>query len=207
MTMNLLEFDSLSVGYGRKHVLTEVSGEISEGEWVHLWGKNGSGKTSLLQVLASFHRPLAGEVVWNGNDIQRHVEDYRQQIRYFGHEVSLFERLTVKDNWEIFAGLFNIQGTSPRSFTGEISPHSLVHELSRGQKRRVELASLIASPRNLVILDEPFASLDDQAVDSLRDNLDGISDDGGIVLTASPETIDGPDRTWQVKNEKLTKLQ
>lgn len=205
--MNRLEFTNLCVGYGRKEILREISGEINGGEWVHLWGKNGSGKTSLLQVLASFHPPQSGRIFWNGNDVRANVQKYRQNIRFFGHEVALFERLTVKDNWELFAGLFDIKGSSPRTFTGEISPHSLVHELSRGQKRRVELASLIASPKEFVILDEPFASLDDQAVDSLRDNLKGIRDDGGIVLSASPETIDGPDRTWQVKNRKLTKLQ
>ncbi|MFB6226745.1 MAG: heme ABC exporter ATP-binding protein CcmA [bacterium] len=205
--MNLLEFSSLTVGYDRKSVLNEVEGEISSGEWVHLWGRNGSGKTSLLQVLASFHQPLEGEVLWNGTKVRTNLERYRRNIRYFGHEVALFERLTVRDNWELFGGLFNIQGTSPRSFTGEISPSSLVQDLSRGQKRRVELASLIASPRDLVILDEPFASLDEQAIDSLRDNLQGIREDGGIVVTASPESIDGPDRTWQVKNKTLTKLQ
>lgn len=204
---NRLEFTDLDVGYGRQSILKDISGEIVQGEWVHLWGNNGSGKTSLLQVLACLHTPLNGEVTWNGHDIQKNMEKYRRKLRYFGHEVALFERLTVQDNWELFAGLFNIQGTSPRTFTGEISPRSEVHELSRGQKRRVELASLIASPRDLVILDEPFASLDEQAVDSLRDNLKGIQDDGGIVLSASPEPIDGPDRTWQVKNKKLTKLQ
>lgn len=205
--MSQLEFRNLDVGYGRKYILNDISGEIHSGDWVHLWGKNGSGKTSLLKVLASFHRPLGGEVLWKGNDIRQCRDQYRQLIRYFGHEVALYERLTVRDNWEIFVGLFDIQGTSPRTFTGEISPESRVHELSRGQKRRVELASLIASPREIVILDEPFVSLDDQAVDSLRENLHGIRDAGSIVLTASPETIDGPNRTWQVKNKTLTKLQ
>jgi heme ABC exporter ATP-binding subunit CcmA len=205
--MNRLRFDALDVGYGRKTILESISGELTSGDWVHLFGRNGSGKTSLLQVLASFHYPIGGSVLWNGNDIHRNKQTYRSNIRYFGHEVSLYERLTVRDNWELFSGLFDLHGTAPRSFTEHIEPETPVEQLSRGQKRRVELASLIASPRELLIFDEPLASLDQEAVDSLIENLESIREDDGIILTASPEPLEHAQENWKVAGTDLVKVQ
>jgi heme exporter protein A len=82
-----------------------------------------------------------------------------------------------------------------------------VKDLSRGQKRRVELASLIASPRDLLFLDEPLVSLDQEAEDSLVDNLGSIRSDGGIVVTASPEPLDYAERNWKITDRDIVKLQ
>lgn len=204
--MNRLRFDALNVGYDGKTVLESVGGELTSGDWVHLFGRNGSGKTSLLRVLASFHHPIGGSVLWNGNDIHRNKQTYRSNIRYFGHEVSLYERLTVRDNWELFSGLFDLHGTAPRSFTEHIEPGTPVEELSRGQKRRVELASLIASPREFLLFDEPMASLDPGAQDSLVENLESIREDGGIILTASPKPLDYARKNWKVSGTDLVKV-
>lgn len=205
--MNRLRFEDLVVGYGRKAVLDSVSGELTAGDWVHLFGRNGSGKTSLLQSLASFHYPMSGTVYWNDTDVQQSRSAFRSRLRYFGHEVALYERLTVRDNWELFTGLFNVHGTSPRSFTERISPTTRVDDLSRGQKRRVELASLIASPRDLLFLDEPLVSLDQEAEDSLVENLGSIRSDGGIIVTASPEPLDYAERNWKITEGDVIKLQ
>jgi heme exporter protein A len=203
---NKLSFSELGVGYGRKAVLENVSGTIHSGEWVHLFGTNGSGKTSLLQVLASLNHPLSGMVQWNDENVHQFKSEFRSRIRYFGHEVALYERLTVQDNWDLFKGLFDIAGSAPRSLTENISSTSQVDELSRGQKRRVELASLIASPRDIVFLDEPLASLDQHATDSLVENLHGIREDGVIIVTASPGPMDHCDVNWKITNGSIVKV-
>jgi heme exporter protein A len=203
---NQLSFSNLEVGYGRKSVLENVSGSLRSGQWVHLFGTNGSGKTSLLQVLASLNHPLSGTVKWNDEAVHKFKSEFRSRIRYFGHEVALYERLTVRDNWELFKGLFDIAGSAPRSLTENISPASEVEELSRGQKRRVELASLIASPRDLVFLDEPLASLDQHAADSLVENLHGIQEDGVIIVTASPGPMDHSDVNWKITDGSIVKV-
>lgn len=203
--MNQIQLDRLEVGYGRRSIVENVTGEIESGEWIHCFGKNGTGKTSFLQTVASFNYPLSGQIQWNGSNIFDRKHDFRAQLRYFGHEVSLYERLTVRDNWSLFTGLFDIQSEPPQSLTENISPDSLVGELSRGQKRRLELSSMISAPRNVVVLDEPFASLDSEATDSLVTSLNEIRSNDGIVLTASPDASDHASSNWQISGRAVIK--
>ncbi len=204
---NRLRFEGLDVGYGRNSILQGVSGEVQSGRWVHLFGRNGSGKTSLLQVLASLNYPLSGTVEWNGRDVHRNRPAFRSCLRYFGHEVALYERLTVRENWDLFEGLFDVDGLNSGPLTDEIASSRLVKELSRGQKQRLELASLIASPRDLVILDEPLSSLDQAAAGVLVEHLHRLGEEGVIVLTASPDPMDHSDDNWRIANGTIDKVQ
>lgn len=200
--MNTLTVKNLSVGYGYQPVLSGLSGSLNGGEWVHYFGRNGVGKSTLLRVLAALKHPLDGEILWNGDPIQGiYRENYRQKIRYFGHDRALFRDLTVRDNWDLYSELFGLDGASDSKVAGEVSPHQTVTRLSQGETQRVELATFWPSISPVFILDEPFASLDRDCCDLLEEFFQRCVEQESLVITASPETVEGPDRQLKVTGE------
>lgn len=200
---NRLSFEDLVVGYGHRVVLDGLSGEIVSGRWIHLWGENGTGKSSLLRVLASLQGYRSGRVTWNGVLLEEQREEYRRSIRYFGHEEPLFGRLTVSQNWNLYGDLMGLDGTVTSRFTESVPGDRPVDELSQGQRQRVGLATLMAAPRQAVFLDEPLASLDEGARENLVDHLLEICSMGGMVLSASPRPLEGPDGFWHLVDGRL----
>lgn len=154
--------------YGRTIALDHVTLSIGPGI-TGLYGPNGSGKSTLLRVIAGLMRPARGSIAFNG--VARHPADevLRRRIAYAGHAAGLYGRLTVEENLKLFAQLWdaplkNIEvvlegvGLADRS-------RSRVDELSAGLKRRATVARAIACDPDILLLDEPFATLDDQAAD------------------------------------------
>jgi len=200
--MNTLTCDELRVGYGHVPVLDVVSFEINGGEWVHFYGKNGAGKSTLLKVFAALKNPISGRLLWNEDPVDGILrQSYRRKIRYFGHERALFQDLTVQDNWDLYSSMFNLTGASHSSVVGEVSPNRTVGNLSRGERQRVELAGLWPSESSLLILDEPFSSLDAHSQSLLEDFLRETVEDERLVITASPEPISASDRLFHVRME------
>lgn len=200
---NRLSFEDLVVGYGPRVVLDGVSGEIVSGRWIHVWGDNGSGKSSLLRVLASLQGHRAGRITWNGDPLEEQREEYRRSIRYFGHEEPLFRRLTVGQSWSLYADLMGLDGTVSTRFTESVTGERRVEDLSQGERQRVGLATLMSAPREAVFLDEPLVSLDDEAREDLIEHLRTICSMGGMVLSASPRPLEGPDGLWHVVDGRL----
>lgn len=154
--------------YGRTIALDHVTISIGPGI-VGLYGPNGSGKSTLLRVIAGLMRPVRGSVSFDG--VPRHPVDeaLRRRIAYAGHEAGLYGRLTVEENLKLFgqlwgAPLANIEGVLEGVGLSDRS-RSRVDELSAGLKRRAAVARAIACDPNILLLDEPFATLDDEAAD------------------------------------------
>jgi ABC-type Fe3+/spermidine/putrescine transport system ATPase subunit len=163
----LLEVRHLSAAWDGRPVLEDVSLEVARGEFVVLMGPNGSGKTTLLRCLAGFERPSAGEIRLAGRPVGE-VPTHRRGIGMLFQEPSLFPRRTV---WENVAYGLEVQ----RRPAGEVAARvaellRLLHlerlegressELSGGERQRVALARTLAPGPSLVLLDEPFASID-----------------------------------------------
>lgn len=200
---NRLSFEDLVVGYGTAVILDGIAGEIVSGRWIHLWGENGSGKSTLLRVLASIQTCRSGELLWNGESVEEQREQYRRSIRYFGHETCLFGQLTVSQNWNLYADVMGLDGTFPGGFVDKSLLDQRVDQLSQGQRQRVELATLVADPRQLVFLDEPLASLDAVGRETLKDCLESFCEMGSMVLTASPDPVEGPDGYWHLVDGRI----
>lgn len=197
--MNTLDCDELSVGYGHVPIVNTVSLTLNGGEWVHFYGKNGAGKSTLLKVFAALKNPLSGRLLWNEDPVDGILrQSYRRKIRYFGHERALFQDLTVQDNWDLYTSLFELTGASEGNVVGEVSPNRIVGQLSRGERQRVELAALWPSDAPLLILDEPFSSLDSHSQSLLEDFLRERVGNMRLVITASPEANSVADRLFHV---------
>ena len=165
-----------------------LSFSINMSELVHVEGRNGSGKTSLLRIIAGLDTPAQGQVKWAS------AERREKQMLYLGHCVPLKDELTPEENLSFFASLYQIkvphQGILEALDFFEAAAFSdvLCRFLSAGQKRRVALAKLRLSAARLWVLDEPFTSLDRQNSQKLLACFEAhLVDQGAILLTSHHE--------------------
>jgi len=170
-----LRANALTCVRGERTLFTGLDLEVSAGEWLHVRGENGIGKTSLLRLLSGLTKPAAGEIFWNEQLISADPSEYHRNLLFLGHRDSLKEDLTALENLSIATALDGIAVTEDEILLalhrfGLRGREDLpVNCLSAGQKRRVLLARLLLRQAKLWILDEPFNALDVRAVEMLSE--------------------------------------
>jgi len=195
MSAAWLEVEGLACERGDRTLFANVSFRLAAGEWMHLQGDNGAGKTSLLRILSGLSPAAAGEVRWAGVPIQQSAEVYRAEMLYLGHTLSLKDDLSALENLQFEAAVSGeplevsraLQGLEALGLRGR--EHLPLRVLSQGQKRRAALARLLTSRARLWLLDEPFVALDPGAVTQLVDLLGRHVAQGGLVLYTSHQTV------------------
>lgn len=174
--------------YGRVRALSDVDLEIAPGEKVAIFGPNGSGKTTLLKIVAGLLRPSSGEVAINGNDPRL----VRGRLGYLGHHPYLYPHLSVGENLALFARLYGVPQTAAETALARMGLRAkrdaLVHTLSRGEIQRAALARCILHDPALLLMDEPFTGLDEEASATLPEILQR---DGTTLLMATHNHVRG----------------
>ncbi len=164
-----LELKSLSLAYEGRRVLDSVSFGLRPGAIGCLLGPSGCGKTTLLRAIAGFEAPVKGEVMINGQQVSsptRLVAVEKRRVGMVFQDYALFPHLSVRDN--IAFGLAGLPAGRRTARIAEVSGllditdflSQYPHQLSGGQQQRVALARAIAPRPNILLLDEPFASMD-----------------------------------------------
>ena len=194
---HMLSAHGLTCVRGDRRLFSDLDLTIKAGEWLHVRGENGAGKTSLLRLLAGLSQPAGGEIRWCGEQIDS-AEDYRRNLLFFGHHGALKEDLTALENLEFAAAMDGAQlplETALRALQrfGLKGREQLpVRVLSAGQKRRVMLARIATRNASLWILDEPFTALDVKAVDLLSTLISDHVTGGGMAILTSHQTMPIP---------------
>ncbi len=186
---SVLEARGLSRSFGRVRVLREVSLALAPGEALAVAGPNGAGKTTLLRLLAGLMRPTAGEIRILGRLLLGDGAEVRRAVGLVSHQSLLYDDLTLVENLTFAARLYGLprpresalaalESAGLASRAGE-SPR----RLSRGLAQRAAIArSMLHQPR-LLLLDEPFTSLDAASAERLREELRRRLADGlGLVI-------------------------
>jgi len=168
-------------------IFKSVELSLSSGEILWVKGRNGAGKSSLLRILAGLLKPASGIVSWDGTDVEQEPEQYQQNLRYVGHQDALKTAYTARENlnfWSQYTGTNNVAAALEAFQLQTIADHP-VRILSAGQKKRSNLARLIACPAPLWILDEPVSSLDTDYIDLFKNLLETHVKAGGMALLAT----------------------
>jgi heme exporter protein A len=185
-----LSATGLTVVRGGRRVFEDRSFAVDPGELLALTGPNGSGKTTMLRVVAGLLRPAAGEIRL-GPDA-----DVGQHCHFLGHLDALKPGVTVLEDLEFWIKIFRGTGLRPVEALDRVGLADLADLpagiLSAGQKRRVAIARLLVSHRPVWLLDEPTTALDSEAERSLGILIEAHLKDGGIVLAATHRPLPVP---------------
>jgi len=187
----MLEAQKLAARRGLAKLFTGLSFRVGAGEALVVTGANGTGKTTLLRMLAGLSAPSAGEIRWNGQTTAPFDPVLRAALAFTGHLPALKDELTAEEN---LASLVALEG---EAVTADVLRDALdnvalsrqrtlpARVLSQGQRRRVGLARLSLLPRPLWILDEPVTALDAAGTELLARIVAGHLVKGGIAVAAT----------------------
>ncbi|MDO9244090.1 MAG: cytochrome c biogenesis heme-transporting ATPase CcmA [Rhodocyclaceae bacterium] len=194
----MLTATGLSCVRGERRVFAGLDLAVGPGEWLHVQGENGAGKTSLLRILATLSPPAEGEVRWQGEPVEVLAEDYRRAMLFLGHHGAVKEDLTPLENLRLAAQLDGAALDEATALAALVRfglrgrEDLAVRFLSAGQKRRVLLARLAVRKAALWILDEPFTALDVKAVDMLSGLIESHLAAGGMAILTSHQSMPLP---------------
>jgi iron(III) transport system ATP-binding protein len=212
--MTKLVVTGLHKAFGDHPVLTGLDLEVPGGSLTAILGPSGSGKTTLLRVLAGFERADAGTVAIGGSLVDGpdvHVAPERRKIGYVPQEGSLFPHLTVAANIGFGLPARHRKGPAIAELLDAVGLAGLgkryPHQLSGGQQQRVALARALAIRPKIVLLDEPFASLDAHLRASVRADVQGLLAESGItgilVTHDQDEALSTADRVAVLRDGRI----
>lgn len=194
----MLSAHGLTCVRGDRRLFARLDLAVDAGEWLHVRGENGTGKTSLLRLLAGLSQPVEGEILWCGQSIRKAESEYRRNLLFFGHQGALKEDLTALENLSFAAAMDGAHVPDVNALKalyqfGLKGREDLpVRVLSAGQKRRVMLARLVTRKAKLWVLDEPFTALDVKAVELLSVLIAQHVADGGMAVLTSHQAMPIP---------------
>jgi heme exporter protein A len=159
--------------YGSKLVLREVELQVAQGEFVALLGPNGAGKTTLLRILASLSRPSSGEVQIAGHNLPHQAGLARRCLGVVSHLPLLYGDLTAEENLRFYGRMYGLkeldrQINSVFELVGlSARRRDLVRTFSRGMQQRLAIGRATLHDPEVLLLDEPYTGLDQQACEML----------------------------------------
>jgi heme ABC exporter ATP-binding subunit CcmA len=177
--------------FGAQRVLDGVDLDVAAGEAVALLGPNGAGKTTLLKIVGTLLRPTRGTATVGGHDCVRAAEAARAILGVVAHGTHVYEDLTARENLAFWARLSG-GDAAPDVLTAALADVDLerhastrVRTFSAGMRRRLTLARLTLRQPRVLLLDEPFAGLDQRARKWLEGWLEAFKAGGGALLMAT----------------------
>ncbi len=201
MKAGVLEGRTLACRRGRRLLFEGLDIRLPPGSATWLRGTNGSGKTSLMRILAGLSAPAAGDVLWNGEPVRHGANEARRSLLYIGHANALKDDLSLLEALAYLGRLAELdaadalaRATRALETLGLAAQRNLaVRHLSQGQRRRGALARLALDelPRTW-ILDEPYDALDTESTARLSGLLNAHTARGGAVLLTSHQSVAMP---------------
>jgi heme exporter protein A len=169
---------------GERLVFAGLDFALAPGGALALTGPNGSGKSSLLRLLAGLTPPEAGTLAWDGAPVRDDPAAHRARLHFIGHHDAVKPALTVTETVTFWAGMRGGSAVAPalEHFGLAALADWPCRLLSAGQRRRLALARLVASPAALWLLDEPLTGLDSDATADLAAAIATHRAQGGLVV-------------------------
>ena len=191
----MLEVRDITKRYGGLVAVNHVSFTVKPGEVLGYLGPNGSGKSTTVKMLVGLMPPTSGDILFDGQDIQDHLVEYKSQVGYVPEEAHVYTYLTGPEYLRLTGRL---RGIDPgpleqkidrflRLFSLDNDYHAPLASFSKGMRQKILLsAALLHNPR-VIVLDEPVSGLDVSAALVLRAVVQSLAADGRIIFYSSHE--------------------
>ncbi len=187
--MDIITIDNVYKNYKAKKALDNVSLTIKQGELFGLLGVNGAGKTTLIKILCGLTRKTSGTITINNFNLDKDIDRIKEIIDISPQETSVANNLTVKENLEFFANIYNNNDTNTINDIVDIfNLNEVLNQraktLSGGYKRRLSIAIALISKPKILFLDEPTLGLDVFARRELWNIIKKLQKNITIILTS-----------------------
>ena len=192
----VLEVTELTKRYGSFTAVDGISFKLEKGQIVGLLGPNGAGKTTTIQMLTGITLPDGGEITYFGQSLHKHREACLQRINFSSSYNMLQNRITVWENLLVYAGLYRINKPEKRiRDMGEYFGISHLMDqrfmtLSAGQKTRVNLVKALLNDPEVILMDEPTASLDPDIADRTLSLIESLRETRELSIVYTSHQMD-----------------
>ena len=199
---NSIEVINLSKSYKTKKAVNNISFKIDENEIVGLLGPNGCGKTTTIGMILGLLKPTSGQVLINGKNIENNKISILHKMNFISPYIELPKKLTVKQNLEIYGRLYGVSNLEDRIFeiSTDLNLKKFLNkkngELSSGQKNRVSLAKSLINKPEILLLDEPTASLDPDIGDYVRSYVQSYKSKNKVTILLASHNMAEVERLW-----------
>ena len=193
---NSIQVIDLKKSYGVKDAVKNINFSIKEDEIIGLLGPNGSGKTTTIGMILGLLKPSSGQILINGIKIEENPNKILQKINFISPYIELPKKLTVKQNLIVYGKLYSVKNLNQKIdylvniLRLEDLLHRITGELSSGQKNRISLAKAIINDPNVLLLDEPTASLDPEVGDFVRTFLENYKKEKKVSILLASHNMD-----------------
>ena len=187
-----IEINNLSKQYRNTLAVKNINFKINKGTIIGLLGPNGCGKSTTIGMMLGLIKPTSGTVVINGQNIENNRTSLLEKMNFISPYVELPKKLTVEENLKVYGRLYGVKNLKDRIYNlmKKLNLTQFITrktgELSSGQKNRVSLAKALINDPEILLLDEPTASLDPDVGDYIRKIIeDFAANKGTTILLAS----------------------
>ncbi len=178
-----IKINNLSKEYNKTLAVKNINFEIKKGSIIGLLGPNGCGKTTTIGMILGLIKPSSGSVIINGIDIEneKNRTNILEKVNFISPYVELPKKLTVEENLKVYGRLYGVKNLKEKipKLMDDLNliefRNSKTGELSSGQKNRVSLAKALINEPEILLLDEPTASLDPDIGDYIRTYLENFA--------------------------------
>ncbi|WP_421869797.1 ABC transporter ATP-binding protein [Marinoscillum sp.] len=164
----IISVTNLVKAFGSFHAVDSISFETYKGEIFGFLGANGAGKTTAMKMLTGLLKPTSGEATVAGFDVFREAEQIKKRIGYMSQRFSLYADLTVKENIQLFAGIYGLSNREIKSKTEQLlnqlglqsSAKTLIKSLPLGWRQKLAFSVAMIHDPEIIFLDEPTGGVD-----------------------------------------------
>jgi len=187
----MLLINNLSFFRDEHLIFENLNLSLGNGQITQLRGKNGSGKTTFLKVILNLLSSKTGEIFWEGQNINKNIFNFYNQITYIADHNTSSRKLSVLDNINFWKGLSSSNLSNDETlllletFNLKKYLNTETMYLSSGEVKKLELLRLILEQKKIWILDEPYNHLDDSSIEILNQTFVDHTNNDGIILFAS----------------------